>query len=288
MTVPPTPRRVLVTGAAGKLGRVVTARLAASGVEVVAADRVPPAYDVPAGVTAVVGDLTDAATVREFAAGCDGVIHVAKSGGPETDVFAVNTAATFNVLAAAAAEGIGHAAIASSVCAYGTTFAKRAFPFRYAPVDEDHPLAPQDGYSLSKVVDEGTARAFVDGYGMSIVALRFHWLGAPDEVRAAAARLSAGEPGPSRDLWSYIEVNDAARACQLALGVSGGFQALNICAADSLSQVPTEQLLARFYPETVIRSPIDSTASPWSIARAREILDFVPRYSWRECSGEDH
>ncbi|GAA5198079.1 NAD(P)-dependent oxidoreductase [Rugosimonospora acidiphila] len=281
MTAARTPRRVLVTGGAGKLGMAVGARFAAAGVEVVAVDRVSPATRPPAGVTPVVADLTDADTVRRVAAGCDAVVHVAKGGHNEPEVFAVNTTATFNVLAAVAAAGIGHAAIASSVCAYGTTFAKRPFPFRYAPVDEDHPLTPQDAYSLSKVVDEATGRAFVDGYGMSVVALRFHWLGAAGEVRAAAARLAASAPAPSRDLWCYTEINDAARACELALAVPEGFHALNICAADSLSEVPTEKLLAQFYPETEIRTPIVGTASAWSIERAREILGFVPEYSWR-------
>lgn len=276
------PRRLLVTGAAGKLGTVVTARFVKAGAEVVAVDRVAPSA-VAAGVTPVVVDLTDASAVRAAIVGCDAVIHVAKYGGPsDTDQFAVNTSATYNVLAAAAAEGVGHAVISSSVCAYGTTFAKRPFSPVYAPVDEDHPLTPQDSYSLSKVVDEATARAFVDGYGMNVVALRFHWLAELDEVRAAAARLAAaGEPAMSRDLWCYTEVNDAARACELGLGVTDGFHALNICATDSLSDVPTEQLLARFHPDTEIRRPIEGTASAWSTRRAREVLNFVPEHSWR-------
>ncbi|MER7250626.1 NAD(P)-dependent oxidoreductase [Kribbella sp. NPDC000426] len=278
-----TPRRLLVTGAAGKLGTVVTARFLQAGAEVVAVDRVAPAAGVAPGVTPVLADLTDAAAVRAAIAGCDAVIHVAKYGGPsDTDQFAVNTSATYNVLAAAAAEGVEHAVIGSSVCAYGTTFAKRPFSPVYAPVDEDHPLTPQDSYSLSKVVDEATARAFVDGYGMNVVALRFHWLAELEEVRASAARLAAlGEPVMSRDLWCYTEINDAARACELGLGVSDGFHALNICSTDSLSEVPTEQLLARFHPETEIRRPIEGTASAWSMDRAREVLNFVPENSWR-------
>jgi nucleoside-diphosphate-sugar epimerase len=250
---------------------------------VVAFDRDAPASGAPTGVTPVVADLADADAVREAVTGCDSVIHVAKSGGPShTDVFAVNTSATYNVLAAAADEGIRHAAIASSVCAYGTVFARRPFSFHYAPVDEDHPLLPQDAYSLSKVVDETTARAYVDGYGMSVVALRFHWLAEPAEVRTAADRLAAlPEPAMSRDLWCYTELDDAARACELALRVDDGFHALNICAADNLSQVPTEELIARFHPDTEIRSPIEGTASAWSTERARKVLGFVPEYSWR-------
>jgi nucleoside-diphosphate-sugar epimerase len=186
------------------------------------------------------------------------------------------------MLTAAAEEGIRHAVISSSVCAYGTTFARRPFSPRYAPVDEDHPLAPQDPYSLSKVVDEASGRAFADGYGMSVVALRFHWIGAADEVRAQAARLAAlPEPVMSRDLWCYIEVGDAARACELALRVPEGFHALNICATDSLSRVPTEELLSRFHPDTEIRTRIEGTASAWSTVRARQVLGFVPEYSWR-------
>lgn len=280
---PDLPHRVLVTGASGKLGTVACRRLAAAGVSVVAFDRTAPASPVPAGVTSIAGDLTDAAAVRRAVTGCDALIHLATHAGPENpDTFSVNTTATYNVLANSAAAGIRRAAIASSVCAYGFTFAIRPFSPRYAPVDEDHPLAPQDAYGLAKVVDEATARAFVDAYGMSVVALRFHWLAAPEEVAAAAARLT---PLPtsetSRDLWCYTELADAARACELALGVSHGFHAVNICAADSLSDVPTRDLLARFHPATEIRHPLEGTASAWSTARARDVLGFVPQYSWR-------
>jgi len=277
------PRRVLVTGAAGKLGTVVSASLAASGVDVVAFDRVAPAGVATPGVTVTVGDLTDPAAVRRAVDGCDGVVHLAKyRGDSDTAQFSVNTSATYNVLAACADAGIHHAVVASSVCAYGMTFARRRFPPRYVPLDEDHPLLPQDSYSLSKVVDEATARAFVDGHGMSVVALRFHGIRTLAEARSVVSR----EPAPSPDLWSYIDVVDAARACRLGLGVPAGFHALNICAADTLSTVPTMELLARFHPETAVRSAIEATDSPWSTRRAREVLGFVPRHSWRTDSGE--
>ncbi|HET6299830.1 MAG TPA: NAD(P)-dependent oxidoreductase [Kribbella sp.] len=277
------PQRVLVTGAAGKLGSVVTARLAESGVDVVAVDRVAPGDGGRPGVSYIVADLTDPAAVRQAVAGCDGVVHLAKySGYSDEAQFSVNTSAAYNVLAAAADAGIEHAVIASSVCAYGMTFTRRPFSPHYAPVDEDHPLLPQGSYSLSKVVDEITGRSFADAFDMSVVALRFHWLAELDEVRTAAARLAAHpEPPHSKDLWSYTEVTDAARACELALEVPTGFHALNICAADTLSTVPTMELLARHHPDTEIRGRIEGTDSPWAMNRAREILGFVPQRTWR-------
>ena len=56
-------QKALVTGAAGGIGRVLTAKLLAEGAEVAATDRVPPEVD---GAVALAGDLTDPAF-------CDGL-----------------------------------------------------------------------------------------------------------------------------------------------------------------------------------------------------------------------
>ncbi|MCD2196993.1 NAD-dependent epimerase/dehydratase family protein [Actinomycetospora endophytica] len=71
--------RVLLTGATGFLGSSVLSALLAGGHDVVAPVRRPEVADDLArrGVTAVVGDLTDSATIRPLLEGVDGVIHAA-------------------------------------------------------------------------------------------------------------------------------------------------------------------------------------------------------------------
>jgi hypothetical protein len=45
---------------------------------------------------------------------------------------------------------------------------------------------------------------------------------------------------------------------------------------------PTEELLRTLLPTTELRSPLPGNASAWSTTRARELLGFVPEYSWRD------
>jgi nucleoside-diphosphate-sugar epimerase len=279
-SAPLAPRRVLVTGAAGNLGGAVRDELTAHGIQVVAVDRTPGQ-----GITQV--DLRDLDAVRAAARGCDAAIHLAAYPAPgivaDNDLFTNNTLATFHVLTAAAEQGMAAVVIASSISAYGMTFAHRPFSPRYVPIDEDHPMTPQDAYGLSKVIDEQTALMMTRAHPMSVVALRFHWVTDPGRARDRARRLNSTSDHPVsvRELWSYIDRRDAAAACRRALAVRDGFHALNICAADTLSDTPTSELLARHHPETEIRADLDPHRSPWSTDRAREVFGFVPRWTWR-------
>ncbi len=68
--------KVLLTGATGYLGSAVLNALRSDGVDVVAQVRGPDrAASLPDGVEAVIGELTDAAWLRERVAKVDGVVH---------------------------------------------------------------------------------------------------------------------------------------------------------------------------------------------------------------------
>lgn len=103
--------RVLVTGAAGRIGRAVLALLAERSVEANALVLEDPG-DLPARLV-VAGDAADATAVRAALAGADGVIHLAAIPTPERtpaqELFAVNTLATFTVLEEAGLAGVRQA-----------------------------------------------------------------------------------------------------------------------------------------------------------------------------------
>lgn len=108
--------RVMVTGAAGRIGRAVLALLAERGIEVNAL-----VLDDPGDLAArlvVTGDAADAKTVRAALEGADAVIHLAAIPTPARntafEVFAGNSLSTFTVLEEAYRAGIRHAAVASS------------------------------------------------------------------------------------------------------------------------------------------------------------------------------
>ena len=69
--------RVLVTGATGFLGDKLVELLAERGYEVVALARSAPTRTARARVTVRLGDVLDAASIRDAAAGCEGVFHCA-------------------------------------------------------------------------------------------------------------------------------------------------------------------------------------------------------------------
>jgi len=97
---------VLVTGAAGYVGREVAAALTASGRPVRAL--VHAAHgEASESVEHVHGDVTDAESLRAAAEGCDAIVHlVAILNGSPAEFEAVNTGGARNAVAAARANGI--------------------------------------------------------------------------------------------------------------------------------------------------------------------------------------
>jgi dihydroflavonol-4-reductase len=109
--------RYLVTGATGFLGRYLVRTLVARGHEVVALSRADGAA-AEAGVVVRRGDVLDAASVREAAAGCQGLFHCAGkvSRKPEDaeELYRVHVEGTKITLDAAREAGITRAVVAST------------------------------------------------------------------------------------------------------------------------------------------------------------------------------
>jgi nucleoside-diphosphate-sugar epimerase len=279
--------RVLVTGASGKLGQAVVAELLAHEYDVVGADLASPPGGGHRAFQFAQIELSDVDQVAGAISGAEAVIHLGAIPGPNRHpgevVFGNNTRATFAVLQAAGLQGLRKAVIASSISALGPSFSPEPTTPLYAPVDEDHPLLGADPYGLSKEVDERTAAMFHRRVGIAVAALRFSFVARPDEVRESAARVRRNPAGSTRTLWSYIDIRDAAAAARLALEADRPtFEVFNITAADTLSDIPTEELLREFAPSVEIRQPIPGNTSAYSIAKARRILGYEPVHSWRD------
>lgn len=284
--------KVLVTGAAGRLGRAVTTELLEHDYAVVAVDRVPRAQSLPEHVPHIRLDARDIGQVAGAMRGCTAVINLGAIPRPGNDpdevVFANNTAATFAVLQAASLLGVQAVAHASSCSAYGTPYSPEHTHAHYVPVDEDHPLENHDPYGLSKEVDERTAQMFCRRDEMSIGCLRFHWVSDRDEQLAAVeGRRNRRNPDHElRNLWSYIDIRDAARACRLTIEAARdrpfGFAPLNIVAADTLAEEPTEKLITSMAPDIEIRASLPGCTGTFAIDRARDVIGWEPRHSWRD------
>ncbi|MEE1738293.1 NAD(P)-dependent oxidoreductase [Streptomyces sp. BE147] len=272
--------RAMVTGAAGRIGRAVLALLAERGIEANAL-----VLDDPGDLAArlvVTGDATDPKTVRAALEGADAVIHLAAIPTPARntalEVFGGNSLATFTVLEEAGLAGIRHAAVASSWGVTGLPWTDAEDPHpAYAPVDEAMASQVADPYGLSKQVDELTARMMARRHGMSVVCLRYPFVGGFEErLHAQAARLTADPGAGARELWTYLEVHDAARAALLALDVPGrAAHAVHLCAPEIIVPYPTEELLRRYHPTTVLRRPLPGRTAPVDTSAARRLLGFT-------------
>jgi nucleoside-diphosphate-sugar epimerase len=292
-------RDVLVTGSAGLLGRHVVRELAPH-CRVAGFDRHRAPEDVPQRV----GDVTDAAAVRDACRGMDAVVHVAALpniwSGPGDAIVTVNVTGTWNVLQAAEEAGVRRVILCSSDSVAGFTVLSGAMHAPdYAPVDLAHPLRASDPYALSKVLGERLGAAFVERGRLEVIALRPVFVLYPEMVPEVQARARDPERyrgpmagGPSAagggPLWHYVDPRDVARAFRLALEVErfAGFEGIYISAASTLAPEPTlERLARRLGREIPVRRPAVYARNPhaplYDLAPARDLLGYEPRHDLR-------
>jgi UDP-glucose 4-epimerase len=168
-----------VTGGAGFIGSTLVDRLLAAGHRVTAYDNFStgqrpflaaalahPRFEL------VEGDLLDPPRLRRAVAGHDLVFHLAANADvrfgtdhPDRDL-KQNTVATFNVLEAMRANGVGRIGFSSTGSVYGepTVF----------PTPEDGPFPVQTSlYAASKVAGEALISAYAHGFGFRAYIFRF-------------------------------------------------------------------------------------------------------------------
>jgi nucleoside-diphosphate-sugar epimerase len=275
-------QRVLVTGAAGRVGRGVLDVLARESVAATALVLENPG-DLPAD-RVVVGDARSPEVVARAMDGVDGVVHLAAIPTPLDDppevVFGTNTLSTFTVLDAAGRAGVRRAVIASSQAASGLPFAEQERHPAYVPVDNDTPDQAADPYALSKRTDELTADMVARRYGMPVVALRYPFIGGTDERLREYADAVARDPAAgAAGLWAYLETRDAAEAAWLALGCDvDGSVVIHVAAPETLVPQLTLDLLRRYHPDTPVRRPIEGRAVPYDLTAAEQVLGFRARH----------
>ena len=276
-------RRVLVTGASGRVGRHVVDALTDHS-EVTVFDLAPPVQD----VAYIEGDVLDLDKVRASMAGQDAVIHLAAidAGVPAEPeaYFGVNVMGTWNTVQAAQEAGIRKVVLASSVSATGLGEMRPDFPPEYLPVDEAHALKPAHAYGVSKLVVEDIARGFALHGDMSITCLRPVAVVVESNLRRTVDR--AVNPG-HRWLGSYVTGEDTGHAFAAALEYDAAFDAMFIAAEDSASEVPTvERLAGVFGAAPKVRGPgwyeRNPRASAIDATRAKERLGWRATTTWAE------
>lgn len=277
------PTKVLVTGSSGSLGRFVVAKLLAHGYQVTGTD-LHPADHRPF----FRADLCDLGQTIGVAAGHDTIIHLAAIPTPSQDppevVFRNNMMSTFNVMEAAVKLGIRKVVWASSVSAFGIAWRFRDFNPTYVPIDEDHPLLPQDCYGLSKSLGEELAAGFTRREPtLSITSLRFTLIATDDFYRDSLPALR-NTPENSNSSWGYVDIRDAARACRLAAEYTEpGHSPFYIVYPDTYMDEPTVDLLKRYHPGIpTIKAGFGGHMSVFDPTRAERLLGFRAEQHWKQ------
>jgi len=277
-------QRICVTGASGQAGRAVVTELREHGYDVAATDVLVTRADRQCGM--LQADLTDYGQAVEALSNTDAVVHLANIPAPGLSTPAVtfnsNITMNFNVFQAAAALKLNRVVWASSETTLGLPF---DVPPRYAPVDEDHYPVPTSTYALSKVASETIAGHLAQWSGIPYIALRFSNIMAPDDYQ----RFPSFWPDPHArkwNLWGYIDERDVAASCRLALEAPAeavkGNPAFIIAAADTVMNRPSAALLAEVFPDVPLTRDVGEFGTLLAIDRARQVLKFEPRHTWRD------
>ncbi len=290
-------KRILFTGGSGKAGKHVVRHLLDAGYRVLNIDRTPlPDPDVRTLIT----DITDAGQVfnafssytglHEFDADLrpekiDAVVHFAAIPRimltPDSEVYRINVMGTYNVLDAATKLGIRKVIIASSETTYGIVFANGHRDPEYFPLDEEYPVDPMDSYATSKICNERTARAFALRTGSDIYALRIGNVIEPHEYELFPGWFAKPD-FRKRICWSYIDARDLGEIVRLGIERDGlGYQVFNAVNDTTSSDLPTAELVRRYYPNVPVRSELGEFEGLLSNRKAREVLGFREAHDWR-------
>lgn len=302
--------KILVTGAAGYIGSVVTHQLLEHGYEVIAIDDLrhghrgavhPDAHFVPA-------DLLDGAWLKAFlqANPVDAVIHLAAEALIDESLrdpgrfFRVNVSGGLNLLEAMAATGVKRMIFSSTAAVYGEP--------QSLPITEEASCRPVNSYGESKLIFERMLEWYQRAHGLRHISLRyfnacgatescgeFHVpethlipilfeaaLGQRDTVFLYGGDYDTSDGTCIRD---YIHVADIAQAHLLALDKidSVGARAYNLgngCGYSNLQVIDTVcQVTGRTIPLTpAARRPGDPARLLASASRIRTELGWEPRY----------
>ena len=254
--------RVIVTGANGRIGRLVIDAWRASGryQAVGIARRAGPYAD-------VVADMGNLERLIDAFRGADAVVHLAATAAvtsPWDAVLHSNLIGTYNVFEAARLAGVQRVVFASSNHAIGTYEMENA-PDLYALDDNrvwDHTVEtrPDSLYGVSKVYGEALARYYVDHHGMRAFCLRIGGVHPPE---------AEGHPV---NLWSPDLDTD-----EEALATRRRTRAVWLSERDCVQLI--ERCLESDHRWVLCYGISDNPRRFWDIEHAREVLGYAPEDS---------
>lgn len=184
-------RRILITGAAGRLGSELRRGLAPLADSLRLADR-DQVTGLAAHEEAAIFDLSDEAATHAAIDGCDAIVHMggAPHERPWDDVLNSNIRGSYHIYEGARVHGVRRVIYASSVHAIG-------YHALADHVRGDAPVRPDSLYGVSKCFVEALASLYWDKFGIESACIRIF--------------SSFPEPADRRMLWSWLSFDDCVR-----------------------------------------------------------------------------
>lgn len=198
-----TIKRVLVTGASGKVGRSLMPVLLEQGYEVRAVQHHSPVEC--EGVEVVQGSVSDLEFVKTAVKGMDAICHLATTKEDPDSFIDVSVRGTFNLLDAARKAEVKQFILAGGDAALGIFF----YP-NPEPLSERSPLRAYPGYyAFSKVLEEEMCNQYGIQYKLPVTILRFSWIFDEDDILAYMTLKPPHFGGPG---WAGLARTDEQQA----------------------------------------------------------------------------
>jgi uronate dehydrogenase len=225
-------KKIVLTGAAGRLGGYLRKPLAAKCETLVSTDIAPLTDPLIKGESFVQADLADYAKMSEIIKGADMVVHF---GGhpdekPFEDILHANIIGCYNIWQAAHEAGVRRIVYASSIHAVGLHPKTTA-------INIHTPHRPDSYYGLAKCFAEDMAKLYWDKKGLEAVCLRI---------------LSCANVTNSRALGSWLSYDDLIHLVERAV------------------DTPTTGFAVIYGVSNNDRSPVDNTGASFLGYRPRD------------------
>jgi len=211
---------------------------------------------------------------------------------PEWNTMEINTMGSYYICDAARRLGVKKIIAASSYFVLGIGFRLSGTSYmpQYLPMDENHPLLPEDTYSLSKVLGEEIYKSFCRSYGMDIVAMRlmgvyyYNWPRNSHQFDIEVPAATDEDKGYLiSNTYQYVDARDIAIFTKLAIeaGNLNPFEAFYLI-TDTKYREPTASVVAKRWPFLAeMAKNIPGTEGIISSKKAEKLLGFKSEYSWR-------
>jgi nucleoside-diphosphate-sugar epimerase len=293
--------KVLVTGASGQLGPFVIRTLRERH-DLVLMSRQPPDAEF-ATFPWVQGDLTVFDDCRRAVEGVDAIQHLAAQpwpvdhptlrgraaaqGVPFDVTFQSNMVGLYYLMHAAVAAGVRCVVMAGSNCAlgHGYRISQTPFPLQELPIDERHPVSPEDSYSYSKLAGELLLASYTRGYGIRTYVTRPAAICSPARRQQLAHR-AAPATGWDPWLWCWVGSEDVASAHRLLMEEAEKLPAHDVyylTANDTTALEPSATLIARFQPALQpFAKRFSGHQSFFSTRKLQQAVGWQHHTTWRE------